>query len=67
MTLYDIKLRVLVIENLSKFDDEGAHSREDELREDFIKYVAAHGDKKLKEMAEEILKTSDMDFARWCA
>lgn len=43
-----------------------AHSKEDDLRDDFIKYVASlDGD--VAKLAREVLKTNNIDFARWCA
>lgn len=66
MTLEMIRDKVEHIREISG-DDERAHSNEDSLREDFIKYVAESGNKKLSEMANEILKTNKIDFARWCA
>ena len=47
-------------------DDERAHSREDLLYQEFVKYIAKRKDY-LGKMAREILKTQKIDFARWCA
>jgi hypothetical protein len=66
MDLQEIRDRVASIDKESG-DDEAAHSNEDKLRADFIAHVAAHGNKKLSEMAHEVLKTDTIDFARWCA
>jgi hypothetical protein len=47
-------------------DAEGAHSSEDMLYSDFVRFVATQeGD--LAEVAKEILKTEKIDFPRWCA
>jgi hypothetical protein len=49
-------------------DDEAQHSMEDDLRQDFIRYVADLSDNSITSaMARAVLQTSDMDFARWCA
>ena len=50
-----------------KGDDEAAHNAEDKLHVDFIRHVAAVGSPELAEMANEILKVCDFDFARWYA
>jgi len=47
-------------------DDESAHGAEDDLREDFIEYIATRKDS-LGEKARLILSTNKIDFARWCA
>lgn len=65
MTFLEIKQRVREIEEMAS-DDEAAHSAEDSLRHDFIVLVAK-GTGNLAEMAKEVLKTSDIDFNRWCA
>jgi hypothetical protein len=66
MDLKEIQRRIEEIES-NKRDDQRAHSEEDRLREDFIVFIAENGNKKLSEMAREIMKTNDIDFARWCA
>ena len=66
MTLDDIKESVEKIRKC-KSDDESAHSMEDMLREDFIVYVASLGDEDLALKALEVLKTNEIEFARWCA
>jgi hypothetical protein len=65
MELKEIKTRIDNIKAVSG-DDEVAHIEEDALREDFIKYIAIGGNV-TSEMAKEVLKTNDIDFARWCA
>jgi hypothetical protein len=47
-------------------DDERAHSWEDVLYQEFVKYIAERKDH-LGKMAREILKTQKIDFSRWCA
>jgi len=66
MDLDEVKKRVADI-GFMQGDDEAAHSNEDDLHVDFIRHVAAAGTPELAEMAKEILKVCDMDFARWCA
>jgi hypothetical protein len=66
MNIDKIKLEVARIDAM-KGDYEIAHSAEDSLRDDFILYVAEHGESGLAEMAREVLKTNELDFARHCA
>ena len=66
MDLKEIKLRVKGIEEI-KDDDEAAHSTEDGLYEDFVRYIAETGNEKQKKMAKAVLQTCEIDFARWCA
>jgi hypothetical protein len=47
-------------------DDEAAHSAEDRLREQVLEAVA-YGAPNAKELAEAVLKSSEIDFSRWCA
>lgn len=65
ITLEEIKQRV---EEIKDSYGESQHSKEDELYRDFVKYVSrCKSYRGLREMAKEILKTEDMEFARWCA
>lgn len=66
MTLKHIKEVVSDIEKIRE-DDEEAHGKEDDLYRDFVKYIARTGTKEQKEKAKEILKTSNIEFARWYA
>ena len=69
MTLKQIKKRIKKIKDMSS-DDECAHSEEDLLREDFIKYISEISRYDLDGInykAELILSTNDIKFARWCA
>ena len=68
MTLEEIKKRVEYIREI-KGDDESAHSHEDKLYEDFIRFCETPGDAlaNVPLMAQEVLKTKEIDFARWCA
>jgi hypothetical protein len=66
MDLEECKSRVANIRKIAG-DDEAAHCSEDGLYFDFIKYVAESADEELAAMAKEILKTEDIDFARWYA
>lgn len=47
-------------------DDEGAHSYEDSIRDDVLRAIAA-GAPNAAELAAAVLKTGEIDFARWCA
>jgi len=66
MTLKEAKKKIAEIES-RKDDDESAHILEDGLYEEFILHVAECGDRSLKMMAKAVLKTKDIDFARWCS
>jgi len=66
MDLKEIKLRVKDIEK-EKYDDETAHSLEDQLYQDFVDHIAKTGNDEQKKMARAILQTNKIDFARWCA
>jgi hypothetical protein len=66
MNIQDIRNSVDGIKEMS-FDDEAAHSREDDLYYAFIVYIAKGVDVEYAEMAKEVLKTKQIDFARWCA
>lgn len=65
MGLEEVKMRVGEIDAM-KDDDVRAHGKEDDLHLAFIRHVAETGTPELAEMANEILKVCDMDFARWC-
>ena len=64
----DMKKLKKDIEELMRLshDDEAAHSFEDGLREDVLMEIA-EGNPEGQEMAKEVLKTSEIIFARWCA
>ena len=66
MDLEYVKQEVAKIEAM-KGDDEAAHSAEDRLRAEFIALVAEVGSPELAAMAQEVLKTDEIDFSRWCA
>ena len=65
MKIEDILTEINIIK-ASVDDDEGAHSMEDGLREEFIRYVAKRKDH-LGKKARLILTTNDIDFRRWYA
>ena len=65
--LGDIDHVIDVIKN-NQFDDEVAHSIEDDLREWFIEYVRDNSsDIYLSDAAALVLSTNNIEFARWCA
>lgn len=66
MTNEYLEKRIQEIEDI-KDDDEMAHSAEDSLYEDFIRYVSENGPQELAEKAKIILKTNEIKFSRWCA
>jgi hypothetical protein len=66
MTIQSITTRLAAIED-AKGDPETAHSMEDRLRWDFIKYVKERSrtfDLHLYRKAAEVLKSDDIDFER---
>lgn len=65
MTIEELKTRIEEIRRMSG-DDEFAHSREDSLRHDVLTAIA-EGATNAADLAKEVLKTSDIDFSRWCA
>lgn len=65
MTHDEAKKRVQAIRD-AKGDDEMAHSMEDQLYLDFVRHVASQ-EGPHRAVAEEILKTGEIDFTRWCA
>lgn len=70
MTTEEIQERIEKIKSCMG-DYENAHSLEDDLRNDFIKYVSEHPElsyyKGLATRARLILSTNDLDFPRYCA
>lgn len=65
MTVDEVKRRVAEIEALA-FDDEAAHSEEDKLRADVLRAIAAGDCADPAAIAQAVLETSKIDFARWC-
>ena len=57
------------VEQIRRFasDDEAAHSEEDELHQQVLALIADGGCPNPQRWAELVLKTREMDFARWCA
>jgi len=66
MTILEALERVKTIEDM-RDDPESARSYEDDLYEDFVRFVADKNKGKLGEIAKLILETKKMDFPRWCA
>ncbi len=68
MTTHEIKSRIKNIREIAN-DDESAHSAEDELHLDFIKYVATLSEHlpELAAKAKLVASTEDIRFCRWCA
>jgi len=68
MTLDEIQKEVEDIRE-SSGDDKSAHSQEDNLYFQFIVYIKNLNIKEndLSKKAEEVLKTQEIEFARWCA
>lgn len=65
MTPQDVKNRVAEIEAV-KHDDERAHVLEDKLWRDVLFEIAV-GNDDARALAGEALRTSHIDFSRWCA
>jgi hypothetical protein len=65
MTVEQVKEQVKLIKAVAG-DDEAAHSYEDALHEHVLKAIAK-GAENAPELAKEALKTTKIDFARWCA
>ncbi len=66
MTRNDAERRVEEIRALAG-DADAAHTAEDALRRDFIKWVSEGEATNAQEIARMILSTDDIDFPRWCA
>lgn len=66
MTKEYLEKRIKEIEDM-KNDDEMAHCSEDDLYEDFIRYVSENGPQELAEKAKIVLKTKEIKFSRWYA
>lgn len=62
MTPEEVRERVAIIRREAD-DDEKAHSLEDALHQDVLRYFAATGN----EVAKAALESLDIEFARWCA
>lgn len=65
MDIDQVRDRVRHIDALSR-DDEGAHAEEDTLHQNVLQAIADGADNPAA-LAEEALKTQNIDFARWCA
>ena len=61
----DVRKRVEKIRQMAG-DDEMAHGEEDRLWGDVLMAIA-NGAPKAKKLAQEALKTLDIEFYRWCA
>jgi hypothetical protein len=68
MTPEIVVARVLAIADESH-DDEKAHGMEDDLRHEVLLWIANSGcsAEEATGLAKEVLKTSEIKFARWCA
>ncbi len=68
LTLEEAKDLVALIEEM-KYDNESAHSEEDDLRAWFIESCATglYTKKEMIEVGKIVLSTKDLDFDRWCA
>ena len=69
MTLEEIRAAVDTLRDLVgapdfEWSDDEAHALEDEIRKQFIQYVASQPGE-LGETARVVLSTGELDFARW--
>ena len=65
MKVKEAKARIEHLKEISG-DDEAAHIEEDDLRDDFIIFVAKRKDR-IGKIAKIILTSEDVSFSRWCA
>ncbi|MCK5016933.1 MAG: hypothetical protein KAS32_07655 [Candidatus Peribacteraceae bacterium] len=65
MTIKEAKNRIEHLKEIAG-DDEAAHIEEDDLRDDFILYVAKRKDR-IGKIAKIILTSEEVQFSRWCA
>lgn len=65
MTVEELRRRVSELESFHA-DDEGAHGTEDRLRHDVLLAIR-DGAENAAELADIVLKTSEIEFSRWCA
>lgn len=66
LTIEDVEAEVARIQEM-RFDDEAAHSAEDRLWENVLRTIASGYGAKPSALARAALKTTEIDFARWCA
>ena len=66
MNVADIEKKVAYIESI-KDDDEAAHGTEDGLRQEVLEAIATGTAENPAECAAAALRTSEIDFYRWCA
>ena len=67
ITMYGVKKLLRQIRKFHRLNDpEIAHSREDELFQKVLKAIA-NGVDNPQELAKEALKSTKLDFPRWCS
>lgn len=66
MKIEDVKERIKEIK-AEIYDPEVAHSKEDKLYFDLLWAIAKGKVENPQELAKEVIKTSRLDFPRWCA
>jgi hypothetical protein len=66
MELDDVKQALSKIEAKSESEEE-AHALEDRLFKSFVEEVVRSGDERLRLMAQEVLKSSKIEFQRYYA
>lgn len=65
MTKEEIQKRIEFIVSKDG-DDEVQHAREDSLRREFLRFIADNSPE-YGELANLVLSTDTLEFARWCA
>ncbi len=66
MNVRDVEERIEAI-RASRFDDEAAHSMEDELHREVLACIALGGTDDPKALADAALVSTDIEFSRWMA
>jgi hypothetical protein len=66
MTIAKVRSQIKYIEKMKGLDMEKAHSLEDELLQDVLRAIAK-GSKKARALAQEALKSLEIDMSRHCA
>ena len=67
MNVEYVRERLAELKRIGNKDFEKAHSLEDDLYAEFVRYVARHGSTELQNLAHEILRSKDINYRRVCA
>lgn len=66
LTIEDVENSLKKLESL-KHDDEAAHGYEDYLYSEVLEAISENRCENPSKCAELVLKSKEIDFARWCA